>query len=61
MAGVAAFGWTVRTRFQRINPPWEGSWAECGQNQMYYRVDGATAGVWKAIRAESPLAEDPEA
>jgi hypothetical protein len=52
-ARIAAFGWSMRTRFQRGNPPWNAEWAAGGQNQMYYSVDGATAELWNSVRAES--------
>jgi hypothetical protein len=53
MARVAGFGWTMRTRFRRSNPPWQSKWAIGDQNQMYYSVDSATADFWNAVRGES--------
>ena len=52
MAGIAGFGWSMRTRFRRSNPPWNSKWAAGGVNQMYYSVGARTAGLWAFARDE---------
>jgi hypothetical protein len=48
MGRLAGFGFSVRSRFGRSNPPWETSWNVGGGNQQYYRV----ASEWGELRSE---------
>jgi hypothetical protein len=51
---VAGFGYSVRTRFSRCNPPWEAQWQAGGDHVIYYRVDDPTSESWlKALAAVS--------
>lgn len=59
MGKLAGFGYSVRSRFGRNNPPWELNWAAGGQSQQYYRVDVETAERWRAIRTSSHSNGDP--
>jgi hypothetical protein len=43
MGKLAGFGYAVRTRFGRSNPPWSTKWAEGGISQQYYSVSRDTA------------------
>jgi hypothetical protein len=52
---VAGFGYAVRTRFGRGNPPWNTSWAEGGVSQQYYRVGKETADLWLGVQEAHPL------
>jgi hypothetical protein len=49
---IAGFGFSVRLRFGRSNPPWETSWRVLGENQQYYRVDASVASDWLGLIAE---------
>jgi hypothetical protein len=51
------FGITVRSRFDRSNPPFQIKWAAGGSNQQYYTVDLETAEMWRAASQE----ESPDA
>jgi len=63
MGRLAGFGYSVRTRFHRSNPPWSSGWATGGVNQQYYRVDEEVAASWLAVQEQfTPLspASNPE-
>ena len=52
MGKLAGFGYSVRNRFNRSNPPWSVQWAFGGVNQQYYSVDQVTADLWREIRGD---------
>jgi hypothetical protein len=47
---LGGFGITVRSRFGRINPPYDRQWAAGGTNQAYYRMGADLAAAWLQIR-----------
>ena len=49
MGKLAGFGYAVRTRFGRSNPPWSTHWAEGGVSQQYYSVSQEMAELWLRI------------
>ncbi|MGH8980830.1 MAG: hypothetical protein ACRDWE_07415 [Acidimicrobiales bacterium] len=51
MGRLAGFGYSVRVRFGRANPPWEHNWGVGGLSQQYYRVSTETAELWQRIRS----------
>jgi hypothetical protein len=53
MGKMAGFGFSVRTRFERSNAPWNIDWAHGGVSQQYYRLDQETAQIWQEARAAS--------
>jgi len=53
MGRLAGFGYSVRVRFGRSNPPWELNWGAGGQSQQYYRIDKETAVLWEGVRASA--------
>ena len=60
---LAGFGLSVRTRFDRRNPPWDSTWAHGGEYQAYYRVGRETADNWNAAYSQlvdENVVEDPE-
>lgn len=52
MGKLAGFGYTVRTRFGRSNPPWNTNWGEGGVSQQYYCVTQETASLWLNLRGD---------
>jgi len=50
MGRLAGFGYSVRTKFGRSNPPWRYQWAAGGLSQQYYAIDQLTADRWRALR-----------
>ena len=50
MAKLAGFGYSVRNRFGRSNPPWSTQWAIGGVSQQYYSVDEKLAELWLGIQ-----------
>ena len=40
------FGLTARSRFGRINPPYDRQWAAGGTNQAYYRMGADLTAAW---------------
>ena len=62
MGRMAGFGYSVRRRFKRSNPPWSTEWAQGGIQQAYYSVDHETAARWLLIRndpTEHPPGDQP--
>ena len=57
MGKLAGFGYAVRTRFGRSNPPWSTHWAEGGVSQQYYSIIQETAELWLSIQEEQHLEE----
>jgi hypothetical protein len=57
---LGGFGITVRSRFGRINPPYERQWAAGGTNQAYYRMGADLAAAWLQIRGSEIIAGKPE-
>lgn len=55
MGRLAGFGYSVRTKFGRSNPPWRSQWAAGGLAQQYYTVDSVTAARWKELRGKAPF------
>lgn len=51
MGRLAGFGYSIRTRFERSNPPWKTDWSHGGLPQQYYSIDEATAALWLKARA----------
>jgi hypothetical protein len=49
---LGGFGLTVRSKFRRINPPYERQWSAGGTNQAYYRIGPELAAAWRQIRGE---------
>jgi hypothetical protein len=49
---LGGFGLTVRSKFRRINPPYEREWSAGGTNQAYYRIGPELAAAWLQIRGE---------
>ena len=47
---LGGFGITVRSKFGRINPPYERQWAAGNTNQAYYRMGADLAAAWLQIR-----------
>jgi hypothetical protein len=47
---LGGFGLTVRSRFGRINPPYDRQWAAGGTNQAYYRMGADLAAAWLQLR-----------
>jgi hypothetical protein len=60
MGKLAGFGYSVRSRFGRSNPPWDLNWAAGGESQQYYRVSCATAECWQAIRLNPVVTDGPD-
>lgn len=54
MGKLAGFGYSIRTRFERSNPPWQLDWSHGGLHQQYYSVDEATAILWTKVRSDPP-------
>lgn len=50
MGRLAGFGYSVRTKFGRSNPPWRYQWAAGGLSQQYYAIDQLTADRWLEVR-----------
>ena len=50
MGKFAGFGYSVRRRFGRANPPWSSEWGKGGVSQQYYSIDQETAGLWLKVR-----------
>jgi hypothetical protein len=51
MGKLAGFGFSVRRRFGRSNPPWSSEWAKGGVSQQYYSVDPDIAALWHKLRS----------
>ena len=49
---LGGFGLTVRSKFKRINPPYERQWSAGGTNQAYYRIGPELGSAWRQIRGE---------
>jgi hypothetical protein len=49
---LGGFGLTVRSKFKRINPPYERQWSAGGTNQAYYRMGPELGAAWRQIRGE---------
>jgi hypothetical protein len=49
---IAGFGYSVRTRFNRSNAPWEFKWAAGGKSQAYYRLSEELAQKWLNVQKE---------
>jgi hypothetical protein len=47
------FAITLRTRFERSNPPFRNQWAYGGTHEQYYVVTPEIAQLWIAARANS--------
>jgi hypothetical protein len=52
MGKLAGFGYSIRKRFERSNPPWQSNWSHGGLPQQYYSVDEATALLWTKVRSD---------
>jgi hypothetical protein len=46
---LAGFGYSVRTRFGRSNPPWDTRWKAGGENLAYYRLAADEALTWQEV------------
>jgi hypothetical protein len=57
MGRLAGFGYSVRTKFGRSNPPWRSQWAADGLAQQYYAIDQLTADRWRTIRGDAAGSE----
>jgi hypothetical protein len=49
MGKLAGFGFAVRKRFVRNNPPWNTHWAQGGVSQQYYSINKDVAEAWLEI------------
>ena len=58
---LGGFGLTVRSKFKRINPPYEKQWSAGGTNQAYYRMGPELGAAWRQIRGVMINAETPPA
>jgi hypothetical protein len=47
---LGGFGLTVRSRFGRINPPYDRQWAAGDTYEAYYRMGADLAAAWLQIR-----------
>lgn len=56
---LGGFGLTVRSKFKRINPPYERQWSAGGTNQAYYRMGQELGAAWRQIRGEKIHAGEP--
>lgn len=54
---LGGFGLTVRSRFGRINPPYDRQWAAGGTNQAYYRMGADLSAAWLQLRGGEISAE----
>jgi hypothetical protein len=53
MGKLAGFGYSVRNRFKRSNPPWSTQWAIGGVSQQYYSVSEDVAERWLEVQASA--------
>lgn len=60
MGRLAGFGYSVRNRFSRSNPPWKVQWGMGGVSQQYYSIDKETAELWLEIREQSTSATEEQ-
>jgi hypothetical protein len=49
---LGGFGLTVRSRFKRINPPYEREWSADGSNQACYKMRPDLGSIWLQLRGE---------
>ena len=57
MGKMAGFGYSIRTRFKRSNPPWSMDWGHGGVSQQYYSISDEMAAMWLEQRARSEVTE----